>query len=178
MSLTTETISYLLKYIKQLSQEYFDESLRDTERGVFMFGYRNINELIHTTRHVPIFAHGTSLIADNPDGIFNELIGMINSYNPKTQFVIDIAILDTNYSVSYIINKDDYQTVNADTTVYSDRENIKIAENIIKCDECKKISLTLKQCINCKTVWYCDKECQKKAWPNHKEVCKSISEKM
>lgn len=35
----------------------------------------------------------------------------------------------------------------------------------------------LKQCSGCKHVLFCSQDCQKKAWPTHKELCKSISER-
>jgi tetratricopeptide (TPR) repeat protein len=39
------------------------------------------------------------------------------------------------------------------------------------CANCGKISSTLMQCANCKQVWYCNKNCQKKQWKVHKLKC-------
>ncbi len=38
------------------------------------------------------------------------------------------------------------------------------------CLYCDKKSVT-KKCSGCKTVFFCDQECQKKAWPIHKKHC-------
>lgn len=41
------------------------------------------------------------------------------------------------------------------------------------CAECKQPLTGLPQrCSSCKTTYYCSKECQKKAWPEHKNSCK------
>ena len=42
------------------------------------------------------------------------------------------------------------------------------------CSACGKKSDTLKKCIACKCVWYCDKDCQNKHWKEHKAECKRI----
>ena len=43
------------------------------------------------------------------------------------------------------------------------------------CSECKELVTRLKKCVQCKSVYYCSKECQMKAWPNHKTNCSSAS---
>ena len=42
------------------------------------------------------------------------------------------------------------------------------------CSSCGKKSNTLKKCMACKCVWYCDKECQNKHWKEHKKECRPI----
>lgn len=39
------------------------------------------------------------------------------------------------------------------------------------CGECGKTDEKLLRCGKCKSEWYCDVTCQKKAWPKHKQVC-------
>ncbi|KAG6860720.1 hypothetical protein C0995_008163 [Termitomyces sp. Mi166 len=34
----------------------------------------------------------------------------------------------------------------------------------------------LKRCTTCRTVWYCDSECQNKDWPLHKRECSALQE--
>ncbi|CAL4063515.1 unnamed protein product, partial [Meganyctiphanes norvegica] len=44
------------------------------------------------------------------------------------------------------------------------------------CTECHKIpseDVNIKACSNCRLVWYCGKECQKKNWTWHKVLCKA-----
>lgn len=42
----------------------------------------------------------------------------------------------------------------------------------IYCDNCCKKNSNLKKCINCKNVYYCNRECQKSDWKWHKYECK------
>ena len=39
------------------------------------------------------------------------------------------------------------------------------------CNWCSKTGSDLQRCAACKTVWYCNVQCQKKAWKSHKKVC-------
>lgn len=53
------------------------------------------------------------------------------------------------------------------------KEEKKIEEDSKACSFCFKSSTTsLDLCGGCKLVRYCNKECQKKAWPEHKKTCK------
>jgi hypothetical protein len=48
----------------------------------------------------------------------------------------------------------------------------------IDCDYCKakeSEALILQICTGCKNHMYCGKECQLKAWPKHKEMCRNFS---
>ena len=41
-----------------------------------------------------------------------------------------------------------------------------------KCSVCSESKLDTKRCTGCYLVWYCGPECQRVAWPEHKEECK------
>ena len=41
-----------------------------------------------------------------------------------------------------------------------------------ECQTCGHENEELKKCGQCKAVYYCSLECQKKDWPNHNQVCK------
>ena len=43
-----------------------------------------------------------------------------------------------------------------------------------KCSGCNQEKIGLKSCGGCREAWYCDKECQKKAWPKHKHLCRQV----
>jgi hypothetical protein len=45
---------------------------------------------------------------------------------------------------------------------------------VLTCDLCERKGIMLK-CTNCKVVFYCDKECQKRDWKNHKADCQEIT---
>ncbi|KAF8322674.1 hypothetical protein DL93DRAFT_2071580, partial [Clavulina sp. PMI_390] len=50
-------------------------------------------------------------------------------------------------------------------------------EVFTECGYCRKTVPDMGQCSRCKLVKYCDKECQRLAWPKHKTVCKLSSAK-
>lgn len=43
-----------------------------------------------------------------------------------------------------------------------------------QCACCHKVDSTLR-CASCRCVYYCSKQCQRKHWPTHKKVCKTVS---
>jgi tetratricopeptide (TPR) repeat protein len=51
------------------------------------------------------------------------------------------------------------------------RELVKISHYYRICNTCEKIKEAMDNCTACAKVWYCDKECQLKDWPNHKHCC-------
>ena len=44
------------------------------------------------------------------------------------------------------------------------------------CSCCGKKSSDLKKCRACSKSWYCNQECQKKDWKEHKKICKTVKE--
>ena len=42
-----------------------------------------------------------------------------------------------------------------------------------RCDYCDKPLVDVKRCARCQKVSYCDRECQRKHWKDHKKVCSS-----
>ena len=44
------------------------------------------------------------------------------------------------------------------------------------CPVCNKVAET--KCTGCKTVFYCNKDCQKKHWKTHKFECKKLPYKV
>ena len=44
------------------------------------------------------------------------------------------------------------------------------------CANCKEFNIKAKSCSQCKLVYYCNADCQKKNWKHHKTLCKAIRE--
>lgn len=45
-----------------------------------------------------------------------------------------------------------------------------------RCEKCGKQSEKPSRCSQCQVMYYCDKDCQKKNWQEHKSICKEIRE--
>lgn len=45
-------------------------------------------------------------------------------------------------------------------------------EQNYRCFECNKVDDKLQLCGGCNRIWFCGKECQKRAWQRHKKACK------
>lgn len=43
----------------------------------------------------------------------------------------------------------------------------------VECSACGKTAVNLLTCSRCKALHYCNRECQRKMWPEHKKVCKA-----
>ena len=39
------------------------------------------------------------------------------------------------------------------------------------CSLCGTYELSMRKCARCRIAYYCSRECQKRAWPDHKQVC-------
>lgn len=47
-----------------------------------------------------------------------------------------------------------------------------VAKSLKTCGQCQKESNDLKVCSRCTLIYYCNPDCQKKAWKTHKTICK------
>ena len=44
-----------------------------------------------------------------------------------------------------------------------------------QCSACGKTDVELMRCAQCKLTFYCGQDCQKKHWPEHKQLCKETA---
>ena len=44
-----------------------------------------------------------------------------------------------------------------------------------QCRACGKTDVELMRCAQCKLTFYCGQDCQKKHWPEHKQLCKETA---
>ena len=51
------------------------------------------------------------------------------------------------------------------------RQRMESVISVKYCNYCGTISEHIQHCSRCKSVHYCNVECQKKDWPNHKSGC-------
>lgn len=78
----------------------------------------------------------------------------------------DAKIMIQEVTYAKKTGKDKYEWV-YDTIEYSDSETLKD-----RCGYCGLVNEKLKKCTACRQIGYCDAECQKKHWPQHKKQCK------
>lgn len=57
------------------------------------------------------------------------------------------------------------------STAIENNEEEKKQEEIEKCKTCGANTSTLKKCSGCQSVLYCNRECQKRDWKNHRHEC-------
>ena len=103
---------------------------------------------------------------------WQEILPNIDSYDPTKSFVYSIVAKDPvkGYVSRYatISKAADKNSRSASLMV----DNIELKDDdTFKCKTCSRSAKEMKQCPNCKVVYYCDKTCQKGDWTKHKNVC-------
>ena len=61
-------------------------------------------------------------------------------------------------------------------TETSEPQNLSISVHNKKCLCCRKEQVEMFQCSSCHSGVYCSKECQKKGWSEHKDLCAVIKQ--
>jgi hypothetical protein len=70
---------------------------------------------------------------------------------------------------TYDITSDEFMKITMDKVQFSE---VKLSyKEIHTCKSCKKKSIIIIKKCECKTVYYCDRLCQKNDWPIHKTSC-------
>lgn len=117
----------------------------------------------------------------------------VKEYDPNRQFVVlfvcgvritkkqlrekDPEKMDC-ITAAVVINKDDHLSMSTEQkkryAQYKMHTNNKPMEKIHLCSFCKKRLEKLARCSACRVACYCNQECQKRDWPNHKKICHSL----
>lgn len=82
-----------------------------------------------------------------------------------------------DYLVQAVLQRTEMLTYKAGTEILSSSPFVYVLGKEGRgrvCDFCMLESGTLKRCAACKYVYFCDKQCQKSAWPDHKAECAGL----
>jgi hypothetical protein len=64
----------------------------------------------------------------------------------------------------------DARTFDVGVTIPADVQAV-VGEGLRVCEECG-MRARCKKCAICKAAWFCNADCQRKAWKAHKKTCK------
>jgi hypothetical protein len=120
-----------------------------------------------TTAYVPI--DKVPEMTHHMNNLQDELIKTVNVYDPKHQIVV-LVWIDTTFQFGVV----DFDLKNAPKMPMEFEKFVRSMAKRKGCTTCGLME-NLKSCKICRDVYYCSVECQKKAWPNHKVVCKGRS---
>lgn len=114
-------------------------------------------------------------------------------YDPKLHFIFVVSIDasgDDNKICNwrwYVIHGDACNRINKEDLMcapllpdieMNHADQINILGGIASCANpgCKKRDISLQRCARCKGLYYCSPKCQKVHWPDHKQLCATMSQ--
>lgn len=142
-----------------LSNMKEEEERKEAERSVF------VHEIGYTS---------LSLFTDAHRKASPELVSLVKSYDPLTQFVSVFQCIDPNYTEIFVTHKDAGKMIIASlpegkiTDHKSEKGTLFCSALGCKISEKDK---ELQICGRCRRVLYCSYECQKIHWKAHKSRC-------
>lgn len=151
-----ESMQVVCMSIKNTSQKIYETSKQLGEKGVIMVKYNTLKELdgyhLLTTKCVPF----SQLSKPSKEDVSE----YVEKYDIENEFVAYIVLECPKSSFVEIIQKDS--------------QSSKVVQEYMKsemyCSRCEKVE-DLKQCSQCKMIYYCSPECQELDWSKHKELC-------
>ena len=169
--------------ILPVSKVLFDFSKKcytESGRGLSVIYHESISRLVNSTKIVPTWVNISDIYSD--DRTINNL-KTYNLFDPRKEIVINIGVGQPDKSIlyySYILNEDmckSKQINEGSIKKTLPHDNIKesksgfLTGNILTCEYCKERGIK-------RTKYYCNSECQNKAWINHKTTCMILSGKL
>ena len=111
-------------------------------------------------------------------------------YDPKLHFILVVSIDTSSASCNwrwYVIHGDACNRVDKEDLMCAPllpeiemdhADQINILGGIASCANpgCKKRDISLQRCARCKGLYYCSPKCQKAHWPDHKQLCATMSQ--
>ncbi len=185
-------IDYILRQVNAQSQLFYDLAMKNIEsvgpvREVALL--ISFDSVAKAAAAVKIVVNILQRLENWQDRANYKTFENMDAYDVNNEFMIIIIIGDCESE--YIIHKNSYLNepkIDANYVEISQDENHKnppftkkskdnylLTSSVYKCHQCAKIKPKLMKCGNCLIASYCDRKCQRKAWPAHKEFCKSIN---
>lgn len=178
---------YIATQVAGKSEDLFNFAKKVSERGTIMLQFESFSNLVSATKQVFQFLP-MSAITSFPD---NHLSENMRQYDPEKEFVIYIEVGPDRLGVSAIIQRDANKNVHEkfknagkeihqselkdyDIKIKKETDRMIITNEKVFCNSCGKDLVDSMLCSKCKLVYYCNKECQKTDWKNHKEICKKM----
>ena len=153
-------------------------------RGVMFCIINSVADAMHAKEYPVMFAPKEAL---NSSG-YEDAIKMMEEYNPNKEFVLIISIV-MDKKARYQNNNDSLMKVYAiphdmhkhiapkfgkelEIQKCKSKSLIDVDPYVSVCSYCQNpANCSLLQCSACHSAKYCDKECQKKHWKDHKIMC-------
>lgn len=153
---------------------------KETGRCIMVLEYSSLKKILNSVESVYVILP----LEEALTSCTKKQIEEIQTYDLETEFVLWIKIYYQKTEcvhVSKIINKDAYLAVRGTRLSDESRAIIvrnpdevdEIAMDMNQCTFCQKVSRKLSLCSRCRSAVYCDVECQRANWNDHRQFCDS-----
>ena len=157
-------------------------------RGSVTFLFKNYHRMMCSPSFVPIFTPLSDYIRisrqQRDSYTAKRVLKLKSGYDPKISIVIILIVLDEEVSSIYTLYKDAHlnhapipQLPISAVTAVNPESYYHVVSSIIEvaCSHCHIVSTSMKRCGKCEVICYCTRECQVKAWSDHRALCRLFS---